>query len=138
MFSEIPEHKILAKRLSTRIKVLKTIYGSYERAKHIRTTILLATHEFETLRLRDAVAVALYKHTFVLEKETTEYMDDLHPFLPNVEHRRETFKMLLRDIKTYRRLCLQNTLNQFTMLPGYLPLDVRKYVVSYISTMPVD
>jgi len=139
MFSEIPEHKLLAKRLSNRIKVLKTVLGSFERAKHIRLTMLLATREFETLRVRDAAAIALYTHTFMLEKEVTTYIDELHLQLQAnkfLEHRYNYMNMLLGDIKTYRRVCLQTTLKQFTMLPGSWPLDVRKYIVSYISTMP--
>lgn len=47
------------------------------------------------------------------------------------------YETVIKTIQKFIHKCQEKTMQEFTKLPGYLPLDVKRHIVSYISLSPI-
>jgi len=135
----------LIKKVSKRLDRMKYVDGLYERCKQIRPMFLFFMREFQLLQVLVPFMRTCFRKSYEFQKDVDARLDLIAEIreengagsaATKTEYKYLTW--LVKNFKTFRRTCLQNTLQQFGKLPGHLPLDLRSHIVSYISTIPIQ
>ena len=135
----------LIQKINKRLDRAKTFDGIYERCKQIRPMFLFFMREFQLLQVLVPFMRTCFRKSYEFQIDVDARLDIIAEIQEEngagsaaTKAEYKYLNWLNKNFKTFRLACLQNTLQQFTKLPGHLPLELRSHIVSYISTIPIQ
>jgi hypothetical protein len=114
--------------------------GIYKQSRHMRPLYLYMNRVFERLEqipFYTRFLRACYTKSNEFTSTTIEKMDFLARNDPDERKRHRYMRLFVKNMQLFRQTCIRSDCAQYSKLPGYLPLDLRSIVVSYIACAPM-
>ena len=129
----IKNKELIVRSLNKTVQGLKQTSGLYSRSKQFRPLILQILRQFEFM---DSCVqwTQFLQATFRKSNEQLALLYEKMKFMTVDE--KQYLIMLVNNLQSFRKKCMDSTVYNFSKLPGHIPLEIKNHIVGFIAAAP--